>query len=65
MKAHRLLYHSTLGLRVIKKKKCSASPTNPLAGAFGRRQGHPLEVKRSLCTPRVDDLHSPHIQSEH
>jgi hypothetical protein len=37
-KAHRLLYHSTLGLRVIKKKKRRGG--GPEGGAS---QGHPLE----------------------
>jgi len=30
LKAHRLLYHSTLGLRVIKKKKKKAALIRPL-----------------------------------
>ena len=33
-KAHRLVYHSTLGLRVIKKKKIAGSYVCPTVGAY-------------------------------
>jgi len=35
-KAHRLLYHSTLGLRAIKKKKKDAFNSNQFGSLFGR-----------------------------
>jgi len=38
-KAHRLLYHSTLGLRVIKKKK--------------RKKGEPLEVSTHMLYSKI------------
>ena len=56
-KAHRLLYHSTLGLRVIKKKKGSDASSNAekLAPKETRKQLSPkrennrkMRVKRSL-----------------
>jgi hypothetical protein len=34
-KAHGLLYHSTLGLRVVKKKKGKAASIRPLASKEG------------------------------
>jgi len=36
-KAHRLLYHSTLGLRVIKKKKKKYFPATPECHPWGHR----------------------------
>ena len=60
-KAHRLLHHSTLGLRVIKKKKKDAEVCNCFRvqgvprGSGLRVQGCPRElgVREALDLPRV------------
>ena len=44
-KAHTLLYHSTLGLRVIKKKKKKKKKMRTLAKALARRAALPTAVE--------------------
>ena len=51
-KAHRHLYHSTLGLRVIKKKKkcISFQKSTALSGALKQRPTHSTCLKRSVAS---------------
>jgi len=52
-KAHRLLYHSTLGLSVIKKKKTEVEDGRP--PGRGRVASPPLSVDHSTLKPTLLD----------
>ena len=47
-KAHRLLYHSTLGLRVIKKKKICSSTPGTRASEVGQMAPYWLSTAETL-----------------
>ena len=56
-KAHRLVYHFTLGLRVIKKKKKLCRAVSPcLKGMLSRAQNHPVESMVKNAMAAKDEL---------
>ena len=50
--AHRLLYHSTLGLRVMKKKKGLIRPKDPPGPVTMAKKKKLTDLRRVLVNPR-------------
>ena len=64
--AHRLLYHSTLGLRVIKKKQKIRGVLTSTTCGFGGSKRPPDKASVASCAPHTADYEgTPPIEFSH